>query len=479
MQGSRTVSIGQVLLILWRRGWIVALTFLTAISVASVVLLFVPGRYDAIATASIDPGSIDPVTNSSGGGSLAIGLMQGNMLQLVQSQRVALDVVKRLNLTANPAVQNNFRQSGSFGREDIDNWMGESLLKNVDPKFDIGTNVLAIKYKTGDPNQAALIANAFLAATIDGTIAMKAAAGDQTARWFDPQLDEMRKELEAARVALEEYQKKTNLVAPTVSADTESSTLMAISQNLSSNVAALTALQSRLDSGSTELSTDPSDPDLQSLAGLKEKLLTAQSAVEAAKSSLGANNPRMVSEAANIASVKKQITEATERMRQHLKDRIANVKDQIAALEASKRKAQQDLIAAQGQRNKLGELEHDVTFRLEQLNERERMADQARLQSKLTFANIAVLDKATPPIEPAFPKPLIVVPVAIGAGLVLGLILALLAEMTDRRVRSPDDLKFAASAPMLGTLKIGKYSRVSKPRGTAGRWTILYRQMIS
>lgn len=59
--------------------------------------------------------------------------------------------------------------------------MAASLVANVDPKFNIGTNVLAIKYKSGDPNQAALIANAFLAATIDGSVAMKAADADQTA----------------------------------------------------------------------------------------------------------------------------------------------------------------------------------------------------------------------------------------------------------------------------------------------------------
>ena len=60
----------------------------------------------------------------------------------------------------------------------------------------MGTNVLAIKYKSGDPNQAALIANAFLASTIDGSVAMKAAAADQTARWFAPQIEELRKDVE-------------------------------------------------------------------------------------------------------------------------------------------------------------------------------------------------------------------------------------------------------------------------------------------
>ena len=146
--------------------------------------------------------------------------MQGNILSLVTSQRVAVDVVKRLNLTDNPAVQQNFRKSPSFGRESIEEWMAAGLVRNVDPKFILGTNVLAIRYKSGDPNQAALIANAFLAATIDGSVAMKAAEADQTARWFAPQLDELRKELEDARAALQAFQDQTNMVAPSDGAAT-------------------------------------------------------------------------------------------------------------------------------------------------------------------------------------------------------------------------------------------------------------------
>ena len=146
-------------------------------------------------------------------------------------------------------------------------------------------------------------------------------------------------------------------------------------------------------------------------------------------------------------------------MREHLKARIAQTQDQIAKLEVSQAAAQKALIAAQAQRNRLGELEHDVAFRLDQLNEQEKMAAQARLQSKLTFADIAVLDKAAPPIEPAFPKPLIVIPVAIAAGLALGLILALLAEMTDRRIRIPNDLNLVCSAPVLGVIEPQKRLR--------------------
>jgi polysaccharide biosynthesis transport protein len=453
------MSVSQILVILLRRGWIVLLSLLTTMIVAGGVLLLVPGRYDATATASIDPGSVDPISDSTNGAGL-IGLMQGNILSLVASQRVAMDVVKRLNLADNPQVQENFRKSSSFGRESIEEWLAASLVTNVDPKFAMGTNVLAIKYKSGDPNQAALIANAFLAATIDGSVAMKAAEADQTARWFAPQLDELRKELEEARGALQSFQANTNMVAPTGgSGDRETSQYMAIAAELSSTRAGLTALQSRLSSGSTDLSNDPTDPDLQILSGLKEKLTTAEADVAAAKGVLGANNPKMMAQQSNIAALRKQIGESTEKMRQHLKQRIETTQTQIASLEADQERAQKSLIEVQAQRDHLNQLQREVDFRGDQLNAREKAAEEAKLKSKLTFSDMTVLDKASPPVAPAFPKPFIVMPVGIAAGLGLGLILALLAEAADRRVRFPIDLEYSASAPFLGALDGARRSR--------------------
>ena len=452
------MSVSQVLAILLRRAWIVLLAVLTTTIMAGAVLLLVPGRYDAHATASIDPGNVDPITDMTSGAGM-IGLMQGNILALVSSQRVALDVVKRLNMTDNPQAQQNFRKSKAFGRESIEEWMAAGLVANVDPKFDLGTNVLDIKYKSPDPNQAAQIANAFLASTIDASVAMKAAEADQTARWFAPQLDELRKELEEAREALTAFQAKTNMVAPSQGGDRETSQYMAISDQLSNARAALTALQSRLISNSTDLSNDPSDPDLQILASLKEKLTTAEGNIAAAKGVLGAHNPKMMAEEANLAATRRQISEATDRMRQHLKERIRLAETQIASLETEQQQAQKSLIAVQAQRDRLSQLQHDVQFRADQLNARERAAEDARLKSKLTFSDMTVLDKAVAPTSPAFPKPFIVLPVGIAGGLALGLILALLTEAADRRVRFPVDLEHSASAPFLGALDGSRRSR--------------------
>jgi succinoglycan biosynthesis transport protein ExoP len=337
--------------------------------------------------------------------------------------------------------------------------MASSVLRGVDPRFILGTNVLAIKYKSGDPNQAALLANAFLAATIDGTVAMKAAAADQTARWFAPQIEDLRKDLEAARAALAAFQAQSNMVATGQGGDSETSQYMAISGQVSSATANLMTLQNRLASGSTDLSNDPADPDLQVLAGLKEKILASESTIETLKGIVGPGNPKMAAELANQAAVRKQLAEATTRMLQHLKEHIVTAKSQIASLQAEQDKAQKTLINVQGQRDRMGQLQHDVAFRADQLNARERASEEQKLKSKLTFSDMTVLDKASPPLEPAFPRPMVVIPAGIGAGLVLGLLLALLAEATDRRVRFPIDLEYAAPAPFLGSLDAVRRSR--------------------
>lgn len=451
------MSISQVLTILWRRGWIALQTFICALAVAIAILEFAPARYDAVATASIDPGGIDPITRLQGG-QTPVDLMQGNLLALVTSQRTAINVVKRLNLTATPEVQSDYRRSKSFGHESIQDWYASTLVSNVVPTFAFGTNVLTIKYKSTDPYQAAKLANAFLAATIDETIAMKAESAEQVAHWFTPQLDELRNEVEAARARVQEFESQTNL--PAAGEDPSTAHLMTVTQNLSNARANLTFLQSRLTSDSDELAGDAADPDLQELNTLKAKMSDLATTVAATKSALGVHNPKVASLQSMVDSIGKQIPEVRDRalkkVREHLKQRVAQTEQVIASLEAELAASQKTAIADQGKRDQLRQLQRDVEFRAGQLNAQERMAEQEKLQSKMTLADVTVLDKAVPPASPAFPKPLQVMVLAVGAGFTLGLILALFAEMTDRRIRSPEDLEFVTSAPLLGTIYISK-----------------------
>ena len=263
-------------------------------------------------------------------------MMQGNLVSLVVSQRVALDVVKRLNLTDNPRTQEQFRNSGSFGRESIDEWMAESILPNVVPEFIPFTNVLAIKYKSGDPNQAALLANAFLASTIDASIAMKAASANQTASWFAPADRRPSQGVEpGARRSRgfpvpDEYGRADNRRrCRDRCAHVDIGT---VDQCAGRTERPAESVEERCDrslhgpigSGSSTARRVEGETDRRA-----KPMITAKNAI-------GANNPKMVGASASITAIQKQIVEATAKMHEHLKDRIALLENQIASMEAEK-----------------------------------------------------------------------------------------------------------------------------------------------
>ena len=394
------------------------MTFFTALGVASAVLIFVPGRYDAVATASVDPGRSDPLAAVGSLGTTMLAISQGNLIALVESERVALAVTKQLNLAADPGMQSGYRNSEAFGRLPIENWIADQLLLSVDAKFGVDTfqagigtgnaglvsNILNIKYKSSSAQRSALIVNAFLAATIDAAIAMKAESGEQTARWFDPPIAALRKELATARAALQDYQKQNSMLVPLMSGDSENSQLMAATQDLSAGKAMLTNLQSRYDSGSEDLFTDPQDPDLQVLSNLKSKLADVEAEFGIQKSQLGGNSPKVVATLASKETLQKQIDEATQKRREHLHNRIEATKAEIKRLEDSKNKALQDMIQVQAQRDKLAELQRDVTFKQELLDSEQKAAAQADLQSKLTFSDISVLEQGHSSRTASLPK---------------------------------------------------------------------------
>jgi uncharacterized protein involved in exopolysaccharide biosynthesis len=436
-----------------RRAWTVAIVFLTAMALAGFVILFVPGRYDAEATAMIDPSSFDPVTGL--GDSQVNSLKQGNVMLLVKSVKVAKDVIKRLGLAQIPQTQKSFQSSSAFGKESIEDWLAPGLLSNVDAKFTFGTNVLTVKYKATEPLMASEVANAFMAATVDAAIAMKASNADQTAQWFAPQLDDLHRQVDAARTALGAYQTKTNMPSPS-GGDADATRLLTIASTLSSAQSQLAFLDTRLAQPESELALDPSDHDAQILASLRDKLANSRNVAESNASIYGVKNPKVSIEVAAQEAYRKQIEQIQGNQKKLLEEKREALKSYLVTLETMRDEARKHLVLVQESRDKMAELQRDITTRQEQLDAREKSAAQARLQAKMTFSDMVVLDKATAPVAPSFPKPAVVFPVAFGAGLIAGLLLAMIGEAFDRRLRNIADVKSATSAGALIEVRLDK-----------------------
>ena len=185
----------QVLLILWRRSWIFVLTFAAVMLGASAVLWLIPPRYDAMATASIDPGQTDPVTGQlAGGGAIATAARQSRQPRQKPPRRGHGRQAPQ-SRGQSGIWSGSFGRSDAIGRMDLTDWLADDLLTRLDASFPEGTNTLVIKYKSPSAILAAQVANAFLAAFIDTAVEMKTASAQQTAQWFEPQTEKLRVEL--------------------------------------------------------------------------------------------------------------------------------------------------------------------------------------------------------------------------------------------------------------------------------------------
>jgi hypothetical protein len=149
--------------------------------------------------------------------------------------------------------------------------------------------------------------------------------------------------------------------------------------------------------------------------------------------------------------------------RKALPGRIEAQKSRVAFLEVALAGQLKKMVSVQDKREALSALTRDVQIREEAVDRLGRSASVARLERKISFSKIVLLDKATPPISPSFPKPMVILGAGASLGLAVGLPLAMLAEALDRRVRQVPDLEFASSVPVLGLLAGGNSSRCQRP----------------
>ena len=448
------MSPSQIFSILLRRSWIICLTLLATMTAVTLVLWLVPPRFEAQATATIDPSQTDPITGQSAGASLRF--LQGNMVALAKSQKVAIEVVKRLNLTSSQALINQYRASDAVGKVDLAEWIANEILRNLDAKFNEGTNVLVITYKWSDRLLAAQIANNFLAAFIDTAVEQKVAGAQQTAQWFEPQSDKLRAEVEELRAKMNQFQ-RAEKIAPVGNGDTEVLMLQQVTTELSQAKSEILKIESMLRISDESIIGADGDGSAQQLSSpllqsLKNSLSSTVAEASRLQNEVGGKNPKLIALLATQKSIKSQIAAEIQTIRRNLDSRLAGLKSQVTTLEKARSDQLEKLIGIQGQRDQMTQFLRDLEVKQERLNLNSRASAQARLQGQLSFSNITVLDKASAPVSASFPKPIIMIPMGIACGFALGLIFALIAEALNRRVRVVSDLDFATAAPNLGVL---------------------------
>ncbi len=219
-------------------------------------------------------------------------------------------------------------------------------------------------------------------------------------------IEKIRDDLTASREKLMRFQAETKFSAPTAS-DAENDQLLSVTADLSKAKADLVTMQTQLDAPAptSATSNEAQSIDIQTLVNLRASLSSIDADIAKTQTGSGVNNPRLLEKLATRKSLQKQIQTQIDDYHKKLSDRIVSQKEQVAKLEKLYGDRLSNMIGVQGQREQLASLNRDVQFLRDDLDRVQKAASQARLQSQLSFSNIAIIDTATPPTSVSFPKP--------------------------------------------------------------------------
>jgi polysaccharide biosynthesis transport protein len=459
------LALGNVARILWARKWIGVGTAVSSVVAAYGVASILPPRYEAVATVTLDVSEPDPVTGNAMGGPSA-RQYQRTLVTMLKSDRVALDVVDRLNLTRARGYIEAFNED-TGGKGDLARWIAHSLddyLKADLPESGQTGNMMTVSYRSPDPRFAQQVTNAFVAAFVKATLELKVTPAQQNAQWYEGELTNLRKGLEEAQARYAAYQQEVGLLGKLDKLDrfdAETDTLHALADRLSQVRAELTGIESavaQLQVAWPDIATLPPRAQIPSMLTsatiekLKADLTNTEADIAKAVGEVGSGHPRLIALRATLAAQQQLLRNELLAARSALLARVDATRIQLKSTEAAYSEQQAKILGLQHDKDKLAALAKDVALKQDLLDGASAKASSLRLQGQASFVNATVIDEAAVPDKPVFPKMILIIPISLAAGLALGLALSMLAEMLDRRVRSPADLEHAAGAKSLGVL---------------------------
>jgi len=444
------MTLGQFLTVLRARRWafllVLGLTVLTTV----VLSMLLPKRYTATASVVVDF-KPDPISAVIFGG-MASPAFVATQVDIINSERVALRVVRNLKLNENPQVRAQWLEDTN-GEGSIEQWLIKLFRKQLDVKPSRESSVIAIAYEAPDPRFAAGLANAFMQAYIQTLLELRTDPAREYSGFFDARSKEARDALEKAQIRLSEFQRANGIIASDERLDVENARL----NELSSQVVALQAISAESTSRQAQAQGAQSDR-LQEvinnplIAQLKGDINRGEAHLQELSTRYGINHPQVIEAKANLEELRRRLDAETRKVTGSVgvtntinRGREGQVR---AQLESQRAKVLQ-----------MKTVRDEGTVLLREVENAQRAYEvvmgrlqQSSLESQTTQSNVNVLTQAEPPLEPSFPKMLLNTLLAIFVGCLLAVGTALLRELMDPRVRNGDDVATALDLPVLGLM---------------------------
>lgn len=432
---------------LWTRRVVLFTTIALTVVAAIVVKAILPQEYVATANVIVDSNQPDTVTGVVLPTQLTTTFL-ATQIEVLASRNVALKVVNDLKLAQDPAEQAEFmKEAHSHGT--IQDWLADKLRKNLTITPSRDSNLIAISYQSSDPESAQLLANAFVKAYMQTNLDLQTGPAMQANKWFEAQLSELRDHLRVAQKKLSDYQQSKGIVAVDEKLDVESARLATTANQLAAAQDVTFDTTSRNSRSGDQLSDVINNPVIQSL---KTQLALNEAKLDQLSKSVGRNHPDYLRAKAEVDTARSQLAQETRNAQQSVNTSMRVAQQRESDLRNSLASQKAKLLALKQSRDAGAVLAQDVESAQKAYDMALQRATETRMASQSKQTNITLLNPAPLPTLPSSKSMIAIILIALLMGTFLGMLVALIPELLNRRVRTNADLVNALGLPVLVTL---------------------------
>lgn len=498
-----SLSLLQVLAVVWRRKSIVAACLVVALSAAIIASGVIAPRYTATASIIVEPRQQKVIEIESVVSNLPMSLetMQSEV-QVIKSPTVARRVVDKLGLAAlaefNPSLatdapslldemkvgvkgvfkpviawlkgENGGAQALSLAQAPGAAWdlppddarrnWGETrivgrFLANLDVAVQGASRVITLSYTSSDPLLSQQIANAVARAYIDDQVQLKAEALTGANNFLGGRIDELRADVEKAERAVEEFRETTPIISENDS-ELLAEQIFSINRKqieaqleLDTVNERLARLRAAMNARGDTAAFDGVESTVIDELRLEEMRLRQEESE--LLSTLGPKHPKVVTLRSELDKRQQQMLEEAQRLLSNLQNEKDIAQQRLTSIRASLGDLQQDSDALSAAQIKLRALQREAEATREVF---QSFLNRYKETSQLTYdqAQSRILSLASIPTAPSFPKTRLNYAVAVVLGAGLGGLIILLLELAVPGYRSPEELQLAAGLPVLAVI---------------------------
>ncbi|MEP4486930.1 MAG: polysaccharide biosynthesis tyrosine autokinase [Halioglobus sp.] len=339
--------------------------------------------------------------------------------------------------------------------------------------------VVYLSYESTNPRLAAQIVNVIAEEFIASNLETRLEGTLQATDWLDERLAILAQNLSASEQALQDFRDREGLVSVEGITGLGGSELQILSQRLQeAQRARIEAenikeeVQGLADASIEELLTIPAVLQHQVIRDIKREQSAAERSVAELGKRYGARHPRMI-------AAESDLKQANADLAQEVRKVVSGISREYEIAQRNEQQLQADWEARKSEMQEFNRTE----FRLQEL---QREVEANRQLYDIFFTRIKsvsetggfekpharIVDRAMVPVSPVKPNKRLSITLAFVLGIMLGCAVAVLLDMLDNTIKSPDDVSEKLNAPLLGYIPVqdldaeGRFEQFwEKPQG--------------